>query len=310
MAADGGNGLLLRNGYIIGEWNYNSAGASATLETQSICKSFVGMLLGKAIDKGYITSLDAKMINYPYFSGKTSSQWKNDITFRHMIAMMSGLAPTLWVTRDEPNWAPGTRYYYSTHQSWILADVLWGVWGNATGDLSNTFNNVLNTEFSQKIGASKTYFSGNLITGTDGVTFGYYLLNSQPRDLARFAYLFANRGNWNGTQVLSQSFVDATLTNFVDGTPSYRVHSGESHYGDYDYMGDDRYGYGLGWWKRMSPSNTNIWCMSGLGNQFACIWPEEKIMIIKLNGYIANPTSNWDFLGTDLAAGITQSCKE
>ena len=78
--------VLIKNGYIVGEryaegYNQNSRGTS-----WSMAKSYYASLIGTAIDKGEITSLDDKVSNICLFS-----EDRKDITLRQVLNMSSGL---------------------------------------------------------------------------------------------------------------------------------------------------------------------------------------------------------------------------
>lgn len=45
---------------------------------------------------------------------------------------------------------------------------------------------------------------------------GYSNLNLAPHDMAKFGYLFLNRGLWNGEQIVSDSWVDEATRKHVE----------------------------------------------------------------------------------------------
>ena len=87
------NGVLIRNGYLVAEWNH-AGGPETRIDIQSCGKSITSMTLGVAISDGVVPSLDSKVKDvWPEFdAGKYSER----ITFRHLITMTSGIANTIY----------------------------------------------------------------------------------------------------------------------------------------------------------------------------------------------------------------------
>src|SRR5688572_27920965 len=57
------NGVLIRNGYLVAEWNYGGP-EDKMFEVLSVTKSIIGILVGTALKSARISSLQARVIDY------------------------------------------------------------------------------------------------------------------------------------------------------------------------------------------------------------------------------------------------------
>jgi hypothetical protein len=83
------NGVLIRNGCFLAEWNY-ACPPEKTVEVQSCTKSITSMMLGLAVQEGLIPNIDALVKDYwPNFE---TGPYTDKITFRHLVTMTSGMS--------------------------------------------------------------------------------------------------------------------------------------------------------------------------------------------------------------------------
>lgn len=135
---------------------------------------------------------------------------ENNITVLHQLTMTTGLDDGV-ANRDctDPSCliykaVPGSRWAYH-NAPYTLLD---GVIANATG---KTLNNYLSDELKSKTGMDGQYIQ----TGENNV---YY---STPRSMARFGLLLLNKGKWDQTQVVPESFLNLMITSSQSMNPSY-----------------------------------------------------------------------------------------
>ncbi|EJR16675.1 hypothetical protein II9_02531 [Bacillus cereus MSX-D12] len=90
------NGMLVvQKGNVIFENYYNGHGPDDAFHVVSVTKTIISALIGICIDKGYIKSVDQKVIEFfPEYKRKES-----EITVRHLLAMT---APYPFVDWQEP----------------------------------------------------------------------------------------------------------------------------------------------------------------------------------------------------------------
>jgi len=283
MEADAAQGILIRNGYIIKEWDYQGYHS----DSQSMSKSINSLLLGIAIDKGLIASLDSKVIDY-YPPAVSGHEYASQITFRHLISMTSGIAPNEQAFPSDPTTdvAPNTRYVYTNDQQVRVAQALTYLYDKDLMD-------VLQENVLDKIGANiEHWWTNGNIQASDGrnlvLRLGFAGIGWTPKNLARIGHLYVNKGNWNGQQIVSEEYINQSFTRvpFQIGpmeladpewdnvtaawSPPYAEHIAA--------LGG--LGYGLAWW-----NNGPGWHMHGHGMQFTYVWPDENIVLVKMNFY-------------------------
>jgi CubicO group peptidase (beta-lactamase class C family) len=92
-----------------------------------------------------------------------------------------------------------------------------------------------------------------------GMEKTYCCLNACARDFAKIGRLYMNKGNWNGTQIVSEEWVEKSLAiDTADGSPEY-----------YQYM----------WWL---PSNRGDFMAAGKRGQYVYVNPSKNIIIVRL----------------------------
>ena len=221
------SGLVVRHGYIVGEW-----GQPERVDmTFSVTKSFLSTVVGLAWDRGLIGSLNDPVARYvpgEYFAGSLNSR----ITWDHMLRQTSDWEGTLW---GKPDWAdrppktgsfetyierqhaePGTTWKYNDVRVNLLALAALEVW-------RRPLPQVLLEQIMDPIGASRTWrWLGyeNSWVNIDGVMMqsmtggGHYGggMFISAYDMARFGLLTLHHGNWHGKQLLSEAWVKMALT--------------------------------------------------------------------------------------------------
>ncbi len=280
------NGVLIRNGYIVAEWNF-SGGAEKRLEVQSISKSITSLMLGLAYDKKLISSLDKPVKKY--YPALDVGPYTEKITFRHLVTMSSGISPG-WsrYQKTPPLVPPGTGHHYHNDQYSALAKALTYVFRRELRD-------ILKEEILNIIGADMEWgYDGNVeISGGKQikVNAGYAFTWWTARDLARVGYLYLNNGKWEDRQLLSCEYVRETFTPIDLKINEYSLRhmakiDPEKNAKRVEALSKLR--YGLGWWTGKA-GFYNGWAMSGNGGQFCLIIPEYNLVMTKINNYNVKP---------------------
>lgn len=269
------NGVLIRNGYLIAEWNY-AAPSYANLKEgiQSCTKSITSMMLGLAIMDGLIPSLDAKVKDYwPDFE---TGPYTGEITFRHLVTMTSGMATVHWwgiKYIDPGNIEPGTEFHYHNDQPVTLARTLTYLYGKELRE-------VLKEKALDYLQADMQWGRDGAIKSANGklvpLNYGLGYSNWTASDLAKVGYLYLNNGKWKDKQILPESFVKESFTDIPFKINPWSTNQSEE--------GLAEIGYGLGWWTQRG-STFNIWYMSGYGSQFCLVLPDYGVVMTKLNDW-------------------------
>lgn len=195
--------IVTRNGYLIGEW-YDPTWDRFTEQTGwSIAKSFSSALIGMLIDEGAINSLDDTVATYV-------PQWQDGIhdtiTIRHLLSMTSGLrdGPLLLLKPNQTTYAlaqpmdnpPDTEFFYNNTACQVLSAIIKEV----TGVQAEQYARV---RLWNRIGM----WSANWRTDLVGNTLTYQSVLSNAREFAKFGYLYLRDGEWDGAQIVPQTFV-------------------------------------------------------------------------------------------------------
>lgn len=225
---------------------------------KSVSKTLVALLAGIAIDRGKITGADAPVAQW--FPGAAGT---NDMTLAHLLSMTSGLESTsgrnygAWVS--SPNWAryalgrdrlapPGDRFIYSTGSFHLAGIAL----SRATGDS-------LLALARGGIGRPLGIEIPSWVRDPQGFYLGGNEMALSPRALARAGQMVLNGGTWEGTQVVSESWLDSSFQ------PRARS----------PWSGDS---YGLGWFLTRI-AGTRAAYGRGYGGQILMVFPERDAVL-------------------------------
>jgi CubicO group peptidase (beta-lactamase class C family) len=282
------NGVLARNGYLLGEWNYGAA-AEKQFMVQSVSKSITSMVLGLAVQDGVIPSIDAKVKDYWHAFDTTSvyaGPYTDEITFRQLSNMTCGMATVRSYGLpyfDPCNVKPGTEHHYHNDPPQALARALTYLYGKTLQEvLQEKALNYMNARMEWEAPMWETTIKA--ANGkTVAVNYGYSHTWWTAQDIARVGHLYLNKGGWNGKQILPKSFVEET---FTDIPLKINPWFGQS---------EARLkitGYGLAWWTSRG-EDLRVWWMGGRGRQFCMVIPDYGIVITKVNDWKPRP-DNYD----------------
>jgi CubicO group peptidase (beta-lactamase class C family) len=228
VSAPGGTGLLvIRKGYVVGEW-YKDADRTTAFNIYSSSKSYTstayGLVLadfGNAVPPGgKKVTLDTAVCNGEWIpeSLPLPDARKAKITVRHLLNMTSGLGPEPVPQDKRPfEWAlghadgspfarlkadPGEKFHYSNAG---VAHLVLAFRHAAGADLYP----FLKDRLFEPIGM--TQLRWQQIGGDGGIgplSQGYSGIHTNPRQHARFCYLALHRGEWAGRRVVPDSYYD------------------------------------------------------------------------------------------------------
>lgn len=269
--------LIIKDGYIIAEDYLRGFAFDQKHRSYSVAKSFTSAVIGIAIDKNYISSVDDKISDYyTSLTHDTVQQWKKDITIKNLLTMTSGIKWSedgfsdndLYLMATSPNFVdyvlnkpvevgPGTRWSYNSGESMLLSGII-----NITTNqsmLSFANENLLNP-----IGINNLEW----ISDPEDHTVAGWGIKANMHDYARFGYLYLHNGNWDGKQIISESWINQSLTAFSPNVPYY----------------------GYLWWLDQSEDlPDDIYMARGAFGQFIIVIPSEQIIIVRVGNDIV-----WD----------------
>jgi CubicO group peptidase (beta-lactamase class C family) len=224
----GPSGLVVRQGYIAAEWGDTSRADM----TFSVAKSYLALLAGLAVDRGFIG------IDHPVRAtvrdGGFESPQNRDITWRQLLQQTSEWQGAVWGKPDSidhnrdvgkselgaakkgtmrPMRAPGAVWEYNDVRVNRLSLALLHVFREPLAD-------VLRREIMDPIGATNTWtwepyqnawvdIGDTRMPSVPGGSHWGGGLWMSTRDHARTGLLVARRGQWDARRLLSEAWIDA-----------------------------------------------------------------------------------------------------
>ncbi|MBH0334632.1 6-aminohexanoate hydrolase, partial [Bacillus thuringiensis] len=222
------NGMLVvQKGNVIFEKYYNGYGPDDAFHIASVTKTIISALIGICIDKGYIKSVDQRVIEFfPEYNVNSS-----EVTVSHLLTMT---APHPFVDWQEPleelctqqDWIQYTlnrignggeigSFKYSSAGAHVLSAIITSVTGKSAREFANEYlfqplgmSEISN--YNMKAFGFDDLF-GKAVKGwvhdPNGISTGGWGLTLTVRDMAKFAQMYLNEGIHNGKQILSKSWI-------------------------------------------------------------------------------------------------------
>ena len=271
--------IVLYNGKIAIEQYFNNHSESKNWYWASAGKTLTSMATGIAEENNLI-NLNNKVSNY-LGTGWTSTpiDKENLITCKHLLTMSSGLDDSLGDSVNPIDLKykadAGTRWAY--HNVYVkLQDII----ETSSGQ---SFTDYFNTNLKNKIGMTGIW----LQTGNFSV---YY---STTRSMARYGLLALNKGTWNTTKIVNESFFNASVNTsqnineaygylwWLNGKQSYHLPQSQ-----YDFQGN------------LIPNAPNdLYAALGKNDQKIYVSPSKKLVIVRMGESADNSNfalSNFD----------------
>jgi CubicO group peptidase (beta-lactamase class C family) len=268
--------VVVRNGYMVLDEHFfyenapycawRSRAYNAPHPVCSCTKNVISILIGIAIDQGYIQSVDQPLLSF--FPGRTVEELtdnKRALTLEHLLTMSAGFrcgdandavlermiesGDQIQYMLDRPvPYKPGTFFEYCNGVSHLLSAVI----QNATGMSTSVF---AYENLFRPLGIT------NLTWGADynGVTLGYTDIFMTPHDMAKIGQLYLDQGRWNGEQIVSAEWVAESTREHV-----------------YAGRGELAEGYGYKWWV----DSQGYYLAAGNAAQYIFVVPQHNLVVV------------------------------
>ncbi len=270
--------LLVKNGELIIEEYFDGYSHSKQHDLRSVTKSIRSILMGIAIDKGFVDDIDdpiSKYLTHPV-PKKNLDDRKEDISIKHLLTMSTGLDCNDWDKKSKGqedkvykkrDWLqytldlpmindPGSVSAYCSMGAILVAEII-----ERASDMDIT-------EFAEE------YLFTPL--GINNVSWGHTSekevissgkrLYMTPRDMAKIGQLILNEGIWNEEEIVSAQWIQESTT------PKTKI------------TGID---YGYFWWNIPSQVNEQILVSktaTGNGGQYIMTIPELNMVAVFTGG--------------------------
>lgn len=262
--------LVSKNGRLVVEEYFNGYSAEDSQNISSVSKCFTSFLLGDAIEKKYIKSINDPIKEYlPEYKSILTGK-KKKITIKHLAENASGLDwnefavhysnpenilnraysspdPVEFVLSQPLIHKPGKVFTYNHGGTIVLHEIL----KRASGKF---FDEYLKQSSLSQFDFKNAYWMGTL-----------YM---RPRDMLKIGQLVLNNGVWDGKQIVSEKWIKECTGRLIDTGASWD-------------------GYGYQWWhKTFKVGDRELQAVAGYGAS------GQKLVIVKELGLVIVTTRN------------------
>ena len=301
--------VVYKSGEIVLEEYFSGANRNESVHTFSMVKSIVAVLVGIAIDKGFLKGVDQKIIDFfPDYKLKRNQEQLKEVTIEHFLTMT---APYKY--KSEPwtkvctsqDWGgkvlemiggkaqAGERFHYSTLGIQVLSNVLTIATGQSLKEFAENYlfeplgiADVPNANVVDRA-SQEAFYKARNNRGWVKDPSGFYTtgwgLSLTTDEFARIGVMVINNGMYNGQRILSKEYIKQMLTEREDG-------------------------YGYLWW--IYPKNKPIrirrkthnavkydsFCANGVGGSLMTIIPEIDTVICMTCSFVYNPKARMELI--------------
>ena len=226
--------VVQKDGRTLYENYFNECTAANRIHVYSVTKSIISVLIGIAVDKGYIKSIDQKVLDFfPDYIVKKREKTIQNITLKNLLTMT---APYKY------KFAPYIKYFTSDdgvkftldllggrgkigefrYTPLIGPDILSGIIVKATGQsvfdfaTENLFSplkitverNVIFHTKEEQLAFNKAINISGWVADSVGINKGGWGLTLSPADMAKIGQLYLNGGVWCEKQIVSAKWIE------------------------------------------------------------------------------------------------------
>ncbi|MGB5818435.1 MAG: serine hydrolase [Saonia sp.] len=266
--------LLIKNDELVIEQYFDNHSVDRQHDLRSVTKSIRSVLMGIAIDNGFVESVNdpiSKYLKNPVPT-KNLDEKKDEITIGHLLTMSSGLDCNDWDKKSEgqedkvyrkKDWLqytlnlpmiyePGTVSNYCSMGVVLIAEIISRASGMAIDEFAEHF-------LFDPLGITNVSWGH---TSNKEVIASGKRLYMTSRDMAKIGQLILNNGAWGGKQIVSKEWVEEATS------PKTKI------------TGID---YGFLWWSIPFKVNEKVIVSktaTGNGGQYIMILPELDMVAV------------------------------
>ena len=216
--------VVLKEGKLVYEKYFNGCTRESQVHVYSVTKSIISILIGIAVDKGYIQSIDQKVLDFfPEYVVRKRENTIQNVTVKDMLTMTAPYKYRFF--------APYVKYF--TSEDWVKfsldllggrgkigtfryapligPDIFSGILVKATGQ------SVFEFADENLFPPLEIHIEGDLMfeSKEDQLAFnksidtsGWVRDSFSPMDMAKIGQLYLNKGLWSGKRIVSEKWVE------------------------------------------------------------------------------------------------------
>ncbi|HVW59660.1 MAG TPA: serine hydrolase [Puia sp.] len=254
--------MLLRHGHVVAEGWWKPYEPAFVHSLYSLSKSFTSTAIGLLVKEGKL-DIHAKVISFfPHDLPDAPGEHLQQMTVRSLLTMNTGHAqdtlPAMragkesWVQTylaQPVEFAPGTHFMYNTGNTYMLGAIVHQITGQ-------TLEQYLAPRLFQSLGITGYDWE----TSPQGLNTAGYGLRVRTEDIAKLGQLYLQKGQWKGTSILTESWVEEATS-----------HQTESQVNN----GDWSQGYGYQFWR----CTHGFYRGDGAFGQFCIVMPQYDAVL-------------------------------
>lgn len=270
--------LLVKSNALLLEEYFDNHSVNLPHDLRSTTKSIRALLMGIAIDQGFIENVNdpiTKYLKHPLAKKNLDSR-KEKITINHLLTMSSGLECNDWDSKSKGqedkvykknDWLqytldlpmanePGVVATYCSMGAILVAEIIAQASGMPIDQFANEY-------LFDPLGISN--ISWGHTSKKEIIPAGKRLYMSS-RDMAKIGQLVLNQGKWNNEQIVSQQWIaEATA-------PKTKISGAD---------------YGYFWWNIPFKVNDKVFVAkvaTGNGGQYIMVLPDLELVVVFTGG--------------------------
>ncbi len=273
--------MVIEDGLTRSETYWLTGGPTVHWMSMSVAKSFTSAALGIAWGEGLFGSVEEIVSDHlPQLRGSaydgvsikdvlqmsSGARWNEDYSdpesdlnrFLHVYAnggSFDSIPPGM--VRQRP---PGTYNLYNSMDTHVLGMLLKKVTGQPLRDY-------VEAKLWHRLGMED---DAHWLTDSEGMEMAFGGLTATARDFAKLGELFRLKGRWNGSQIVPEAWVEASV----------KADAPHLIPGDHG-LSDTAFGYGYQWW--LTDGDEGEFSAIGVYNQFIYVNPTRNLVIVKLS---------------------------
>ena len=227
--------IVLKNGKTLYEGYFNECTAASTFHVFSVTKSIISILIGIAIDKGYIKNINQKVLDFfPDYAVKKGEKTIQNVTLKDIMTMTAPykynsaecyedfFASDNWVKSALDLLGGSGKIGEFRYTPLIGPDILSGILVKATGQSVLDFaakylfspldihveGNIVFHDKEEQLAWYKERNASGWVSDRAGVNTAGWGLNLTLLSMAKIGQLYLDNGIWNDKQIVSPKWIN------------------------------------------------------------------------------------------------------